>query len=153
MSNEELKNTVWVNKLSKDVSKDNILEHFKGCGNVQNVSICSSRNRNFTYCFLEFENNDSVQQALALNESKLGEENITVALADSRLYERSIRRTDAKLKLNEKVVEEIQNMDKLEAYYHGFRQGKKYMIKKMTRNNGRRNVRYVRRNRNEQEQA
>ena len=45
-------------------------------------------------------------------------------------------------KLNEKIGKDIKNMTKMDAYYHGFSQGKKNMLRTMTRTN-RRNVRYV----------
>ena len=147
MSNDELKNVIWVNKLSKNVTENKVRDHFKDCGEIKTVFICSSRNRNSLYCFIEFIDENSAQKALEKNDSQLNEETdedqITVALANNRLYERSVRRTDARSKLNEKVAEEIKDMDKTDTYYYGFSQGKKYMLKKMTTSNPRRNVRYI----------
>lgn len=147
MSSDELKNIIWVNKLSKNVTDDDVREHFKECGEIKIVFICSSRNRNFTYCFVEFTDENGAQKALEKNDTELGDGQVVVALADNRQYERSVRRTETRTKLNEKVEEEIKDMDKTSSYYYGFIQGKKYMLRKMTRTNPRRNVRYVRKQR------
>lgn len=144
MSNDELKNIVWVNKLSKNVTDDDVEEHFEECGDVKTVFMCSSRNRDSTYCFVEFVDEEGAKNALKMNGTKLGDECLVVALADNKQYDRSVKRTEARTKLNEKVEEEIKDMNKTEAYYYGFNQGKKYMLKKMTRVGPKRNVRHVR---------
>lgn len=151
MSSEEVTNVVWINRVSKNVTDNDVREHFQDCGTVSEVFICSSRNRSFTYCFVKFENNESVQNALKKNDTQLGDHKIVVALADNRLYERSVKRAEARSQLNDKVVEEIKDMDTTSAYYYGFSQGKKYMLKRMTRVNPRRNLRRSNNNNTTQE--
>jgi RNA recognition motif-containing protein len=145
MASDEQGNIVWVNRLSKNVVDEDIKEHFKECGEIKTIFICSSKNRNFTYCFIEFVNNDCAQKALVKNNTSLGDTQIVVALADNTQYDRSVKRTDARSKLNDKIEEEIKDMNKLSSYYYGFSQGKKYMLKKMARTQPiKRNVRQSR---------
>jgi RNA recognition motif-containing protein len=141
MASDELKNIIWVNRLSKNVTEEDIKEHFKECGEIKTIFICLSKNRNSTYCFVEFTNEECAQKALDKNNTELGGNDIVVAIADNVQYDRSVRRTDARVKLNEKIEDEIKDMDKLSSYYYGFSQGKKYMLKKMTRTHPKRNGR------------
>ena len=64
MSNDELRNIVWVNKLPLDVTESDVTSHFSPCGEVVNVVICSSKNRNYAYCFVEFKSEEELYKAL-----------------------------------------------------------------------------------------
>jgi RNA recognition motif-containing protein len=130
---DEQRHIVWVNKIYKDVTKNNIQELFEECGTITNITMCSS-NRNFSYCFIEFEDETGAQNALEKNDTLLENQNLIVALADINLYNKSIKKNDFHQKLASKIDEEIKDMTKEEAYYYGFRQGKKYFLKQMTKN-------------------
>ena len=147
MSNDELGNVVWVNKLFRDVTENNIRERFAQYGDITNVFMCSSRNRNTTYCFVEYQDESSAQKALSEAGSVWNELEIEVALAERRLFTRSIRRNEARDKLNQRIVEKIEGMNPLEAYFCGFSEGKKYMLRRVTQSAPRRNIRYNRSNR------
>jgi RNA recognition motif-containing protein len=133
MASGELKNVVWVNKLPKNVTEEQVRTHFKGCGQMKNVFVCSSRNRNMTYCFVEFSTKTGTEKALKMDGCTYGDGTLTVALADVRLYERSVRRTEERDRIRQMVEEEIKDMSKLDAYYYGFSQGKKNILRKVTR--------------------
>ena len=90
---EELKHIVWVNKIYRDVTKDNIQELFKECGDITNITMCSS-NRNLSYCFIEFSNEAGAQLALEKNDTVLDNQNIVVAIADINLYNKNIKKND-----------------------------------------------------------
>lgn len=139
---KEVKNIVWVNRLAPQITEEQVREHFVDCGEVSDVFVCSSRNRNSTYCFVTFVDESCAQKALDLNNTVLGDSQINVALADDRLYARSVKRTEAKARLDAQIDEAIQNMTKTEAYHYGFSQGKKYILKRMSGNQ--RHVQYRR---------
>ena len=130
---DEQRHIVWVNKVYKDVTKENIHELFENCGKIMDIVMCSS-NRNLSYCFIEFNDEKGVQNALEKNDTLLGNQNLVVAQADLNLYNKSIKKNDFHKRLASKIDVEIRELSKEEAYYHGFRQGKKYFLKQMTKN-------------------
>jgi RNA recognition motif-containing protein len=148
MSNNELNNTVWVNKLSLDTTENNVNEYFSTYGKISKTTFCSSssvvgsRQRSTSYCFVEFENAESAAKVLE-SDHDIDNVRVQVALADFKLYSRSVKRIADREKLNEKIEDSIKDMNKTDAYYYGFAQGKKYMLKNITRTPTKpRNIRY-----------
>lgn len=133
MSSDELKNIVWVNKLAKDVTEDDVRTHFVKCGSIKTLLLCSSRNRMLSYCFIEFDNESCAQKALGMNDTTMGSDRIVVATANARSYERSVKRTEARARINAKVTEDIKGMSEQEIYHYGFKQGRRYTLNQMSR--------------------
>jgi len=134
---------VWVNRLSKETSEEVVRDYFGSYGKLLKVTMCPSRQYNNAYCFLEY-GSDELAKEVAAMEHTLGDSQLQVAMADPTLYERSIRRSSNREKLSQKVDEEIKDMSKSDAYYYGFAQGKRYMMKNLTKTTERRSVRYDR---------
>jgi len=134
---------VWANRLSKEMTEEMVRGHFSSYGTLLKVTMCPSRQSNSAYCFLEYES-EEVAQRVAATDHSLDGSLLQVAMADPTLYNRSVRRTSNREKLNVKVEDEIKDMSRSEAYYYGFAQGKRYMMKNLTKSTNRREVRYNR---------
>lgn len=130
---DEQRHIVWVNKIYKDVTKNNIKKLFENCGTIKDITLCSS-NRNFSYCFIEFDDENGVKNALEKNNTMFENQNLIVAIADINLYNKSIKKNEFQKKLASKIDDEIKDLSVKDAYYYGFKQGKKYFLKQMTKN-------------------
>ena len=97
----EADRTLWVNRLSKETTEEDLRNHFLNCGQIQDVLLCSSRNSN--YAFVVFESNEIVRKAInEKNNSELNERELQLGFADVQRFQNARNRRESRENLQEK---------------------------------------------------
>jgi RNA recognition motif-containing protein len=131
MSHQEVNNIIWVNKIVKGTTETVIRELFSEYGEIKSVLLCESRNRQSLFCFIEFDQTSSSQKALEKHDFKQSDGTLlVVANVNIKQYMATIKKMENKNKIRTEVTKVIQNMSAEDAYYYGFKEGKKYVLQK-----------------------
>jgi RNA recognition motif-containing protein len=139
MGTEGLNNIIWINKIVKGTTEVVIRELFSEYGEIKSVLLCESRNRQSLFSFIEFDQSSSAQKALEKNDFKQSDGTpLVVAFVNAKQYISNIKKMENKNKIKSEVVQAIQNMSVEEAYYYGFKEGKKYVLQRQEKDNKRR---------------
>lgn len=128
-----LNNVLWVNRLPKDMTETDIGTYFGSYGSIVKTTVCSSKQRPTSYCFVEYED-ENFDHGVLTTEYVLDNVRIQVEMADKKLYDRCVKRLENRYRLEHTIHNKIQDMSVSDAYYYGFSQGKKYMIKNLSGN-------------------
>lgn len=87
MQTEADARSIFVSNIHRDITPDNIEEHFGQCGSIERITVVSdTHHRDLAHAYVEFDTEESMTRALVLDKSEFEGKAITVAKKRTNIH-------------------------------------------------------------------